>query len=377
MPRVNIMIKPASSLCNLQCDYCFYRDEAETRYSASYGMMTTEILDAVLKRTLEYAQEECTIAYQGGEPTLRGLQFFEHSVESEKKYNKRHVKIHHALQTNGLLLDDKWCNFLKKNEFLIGISLDGRKKTHDKHRPDSDGEGTFFKVMETINRLKKFEIPYNILTVVTEEIAVQAESIYKFYQKNDFSYLQFIPCIPPFETGEEKGLFLSPKSYGGFLNTVFDLWYADLMKNKQPYIQQFENLIMMRLGYPPDGCDQCGHCAVQYVVEANGSVYPCDFYALDHYCLGNLVTDDFSKLNQRQIEIGFIERSMTIPERCKKCSCYTLCRGGCRRMRRETECAIEENIFCESYQTFFSHCASRIDSIAQQVLIQSSKGGLV
>ena len=367
MPRVNIMIKPASSLCNLQCDYCFYRDEAAVRNSASYGMMSTAVLDAVLKKTLEYAQEECTIAYQGGEPTLRGLEFFQHSVESEKRYNHRHIKIHHALQTNGLLLDDQWCEFLKKNEFLVGISLDGRRKTHDRHRSYPNGEGSFIHVIEAISRLKKFEIPFNILTVVTEEIAAQAESVYAFYRKNKFSYLQFIPCIPPFGNEMEDHAFLAPESYGRFLNTLFDLWYYDLMQNKQPYIQQFENLVMMRMGYPLDGCDQCGHCAAQYVVEADGAVYPCDFYALDQYRLGNLVTDDFPGLNRRQREIRFVERSMTIPERCQKCAYHALCRGGCRRMRKELGESIGENIFCESYQAFFAHCVSRINSIAQRL----------
>lgn len=205
MADMNVLIKPASGLCNLQCTYCFYHDEANNRETKSYGFMTEETLEEIIKKTIESSDTGCTIAYQGGEPTLRGLEFFEKSVEFQEKYNRHGIKIHNAIQTNGTLLDEKWARFLAKNRFLVGISLDGTAFTHDRFRVNGQGEGTFGKVIETIELLKKYGVSFNILTVVNALTAKKIPQIYRFFSDQGYEYLQFIPCLNPLGKEGENG----------------------------------------------------------------------------------------------------------------------------------------------------------------------------
>ena len=158
MPPLSIMLKPASGLCNLRCKYCFYADEAANRETASYGMMSEDTLEQILKRTLAFAEGSCTVVFQGGEPTLAGLDFFRKAMELEKKWNVNHVAIHNSIQTNGILLDREWATFLKEHNFLVGISLDGNRRVHDANRLDAGGDGTFAQVMGAINLLKEWKI---------------------------------------------------------------------------------------------------------------------------------------------------------------------------------------------------------------------------
>ena len=180
---VSVLIKPSSGNCNLNCDYCFYRDTMSKRQQANYGFMSEETLEQVIKKILAYASGSCTIAYQGGEPTLRGLDFFKKSMEFQKKYNVNHVKIYNALQTNGSRLNEQWADFFKQNEFLVGVSLDGGPKIHDYYRKTVNGEGSFDKVIKNVEMLKKKGVDFNILSVVNSHSATKIKHNYKFYKK--------------------------------------------------------------------------------------------------------------------------------------------------------------------------------------------------
>lgn len=217
MPPLNLLIKPASGACNLRCRYCFYYDLTEHREISSYGMMKPEVLEEVIRKALEYAEGECTIAYQGGEPTLAGLDFFRQSVLFQQKHNHKGLTIHNAIQTNGMALDEEWAKFLSKNNFLTGISVDGTSKTHDAFRKDPQDRDTFSRVMKTIRLFREHQVEFNILTVVNAYTAKQIQEIYRFYRAKNFRYLQFIPCLDPL--GEEPGhreYSLTPKAYGEF-----------------------------------------------------------------------------------------------------------------------------------------------------------------
>ncbi|MEG1427843.1 MAG: radical SAM protein, partial [Oscillospiraceae bacterium] len=291
MPPMNLLIKPASSLCNLRCSYCFYLDSAQNRSCENFGIMSGETLENILKKALAFAEGECTIAYQGGEPTLAGLEFFRNSVALQKKHNLKGIDIHNAIQTNLFCIDEEWAAFFKENHFLVGVSLDGTKETNDVFRRDREGNGCFTQVMKNIDLLKKYQVEFNILTVVHSQTAKKIQSIYGFYQKCGFEYLQFIPCLEPFhEEGERHPFTLSAKAYGTFLINLFDLWYRDFLTGSAPHIRQFENYMEMLLGYPPESCGMSGICSMQNVIEADGTVYPCDFYVLDAFSLGNLNT---------------------------------------------------------------------------------------
>ncbi|MDD3252507.1 MAG: anaerobic sulfatase maturase [Lachnospiraceae bacterium] len=366
MPPISVLIKPSSGNCNLRCAYCFYYDTMEKREKPSYGFMTEQTLEAVLREVLSYAEGSCTIAYQGGEPTLSGLPFFEKSMELQERYNVNHVKIFNAIQTNGYQINQDWAEFFKKHHFLVGVSLDGGPKQHDVYRKTPKGEGSFSQVMKHIELLQKAGVEFNILSVVNGRTAPHIRKNYAFYRKNHLDYLQFIACLDPLgETPGQKEYSLTPEAYGTFLIELFDLWYADLLAGKQPFIRQFENYIAMLLGQMPESCDMRGICGMQYVVEADGAVYPCDFYVLDAYRLGNFLTDSVEVIDRKREEIGFIEESKQKEEACTGCRYEALCRGGCRRNRMEEQG--HHQYFCESYQMFFDACLPRMMEIARNL----------
>ena len=366
MPPLHLLIKPSSGMCNLQCHYCFYHDITEKRTQNFYGFMSEETLEQIVKKSLSYAEISCTFAFQGGEPTLIGLPFYYHLIDLVKKYNINNLKIHYAIQTNGYHLEEEWAEFFAKYHFLVGISLDGTIHTHDTFRRTPSNKGTFSEIMQTIALFQKHQVDFNILTVVNKKTAHAVSKLYKFYQKNGFSFLQFIPCLDPLEVEAGKQEYsLTPNLYGKFLCELFDLWYEDYLHGKNIFIRQFENYIALLLYHSAESCDMNGVCSIQNVIEADGEVYPCDFFVLDEYKLGNLNTIDFAIINQKRKELQFIEHSFQKDEACKKCRYHSICRGGCARYRTMSGGYAERNYFCESYQMFFDHCLDRLLKIAQ------------
>ena len=229
MPPLSLLIKPASGGCNVRCRYCFYRDEQQNRETFSYGFMSEETLEILIRKAMEYARGYCSFGFQGGEPTLRGLDFFRKAVELQEKYNTRHVKIANSIQTNGLLLDGEWAQFLHDHHFLVGLSLDGPADLHNLNRRDGQGKGTFNRVLRAAKLFDKHGVEYNVLCVLTGKNARSIGQIYSFYKKQGFRWLQFIPCLEPL--GEEPGgerYHLSCGEYGESLIRLFDLWLRDL-----------------------------------------------------------------------------------------------------------------------------------------------------
>ena len=368
MPQIHVMIKPASGLCNMRCRYCFYADEMSKRDQASYGIMSVETLEHVIREIFHFAEEQCTIAFQGGEPTLAGLDFYRQCIRLEEKYNTKNITVSHAFQTNGYVLDEEWYSFFAENHFLVGLSIDGIKATHDAYRRDIDGNDTYFRVLEKARGLQQAGVDFNILTVVNGRTAPKIRKIYEKYQKLGFSWQQYIACLDPIqEVPGQREYSLTPQVYGRFLIDLFELWDLDLRQGKQPFIRQFENYIGILMGQQPESCEQRGVCSFQNIVEADGSVYPCDFYVLDDYCLGNLRTDSFQVIEQRRKESSFVENSINHTEECRSCSYFAVCRGGCRRHREQPGREYGENYFCESYKMFFDACLPRMKEIAARL----------
>lgn len=222
---------------------------------------------------------------------------------------------------------------------------------------------------ESIGLLETHHVDFNILTVVNQTVAENIQEIYAFYRQQNWNYQQYITCLDPLN--EPHGLSsysICPESYGQFLTKLFRLWYKDWKKNRQPYIRQFENYIGILLGHFPESCDQRGICSIQYVVEADGSVFPCDFYMLDEYCLGNFNENRLEEIDTKRRETGFLERSLLLDQSCRHCTYYHLCRGGCQRSRdwnpeRETY----QNYFCQGYRMFFDACLDELTEIASSL----------
>lgn len=366
MPPISLLIKPASSNCNMRCKYCFYYDIAENRSTESYGMMDTELLEEVIKKALAYADQACTFAFQGGEPTLAGLDFYKKLIEFEKKYNIKKVQIYNALQTNGYVIDEQWAKFLSDNKFLVGISLDGPKDIHDVNRIDAQGRGSFNNVMNAIKLFNKYKVEYNILFVVNGYVARHANKVYNFFKSNNFRYIQFIPCLDALnEQHGTKEFSLKPERFTYFLKNLFDLWYEDIMNGDIFSIRYFDNITGMLRGYRPEACGMQGQCQCQFVVEANGGVYPCDFYATDEWLLGNIKDQGLHELRDSETCRKFIEESMQVDAACRECKWFNLCRGGCRRDREPiTGGKAGLNYFCESYKNFFEYSWTRFQRLS-------------
>lgn len=367
MPPLQLLIKPASGNCNLRCRYCFYTDEMEKRETANYGMMSEETLEVLVKRALEFAEVSCGFTFQGGEPTLAGLDFYRKLLEFQEKYNLKKVKIHNAIQTNGYKLGEEWARFLGQNHFLVGVSLDGIVHTHDAYRIDAAGKPTFAEIMKTLELFDQYQVEYNILTVVNRRTAERISRIYQFYGKHHWKYLQFIACLDPLE--EEPGqreYSLTPELYGKFLTELFDLWYLDWKKGIQPSIRMFENYIGILMGYLPEACDQRGHCSLQSVVEADGSVYPCDFYVIDRYRMGNIREQSLEEILETGKKLRFVEESVENRQVCEQCEYGFICRGGCRRnWQADGDGGLERNYFCSSYKMLFQSALPRMQEIAR------------
>ena len=351
MPPLGLLIKPASSLCNMRCSYCFYADVADHRDVKSYGIMSENTLETLIRKALVYADGHCAFVFQGGEPTLAGLPYFKEAIRLQKKHNTKQVRISNSLQTNGLLIDDEWAIFLKENHFLVGLSIDGDKATHDFFRLDTKKEGTFSRVQKAASVLKQHGCNFNILCVVTSRTAKHAAKTYTALKK--YHYLQFIPCIEGF--GQDVNPYvLTSEAYGAFLNATFDLYYRDYLTNAYVSVRQFDNYVHMLLGDPPENCAMQGRCACNLVVEGDGSIYPCDFYVLDEFRLGNIHTDSITDMLQSDESHVFTNKSLCVHPDCLQCKWRSLCRGGCRRDREaQLDSPLQKNRFCKAYRIFF------------------------
>lgn len=376
MPPLYLLIKPASGNCNLRCNYCFYSDVTSLRKTSSYGVMSFRTLEKLVKEAFIYAENECTFSFQGGEPTLAGLPFYQELIRLCGIYNKNKLSLHFAMQTNGYRLTEEWAAFFAAHHFLVGISLDGTVHTHNACRRTPEGEGTFSEVMDAVGLLRRYHVDFNILTVVNKKTAANINKIYKFYQKNKFEYLQFIPCLDPFYAVPGSMEYsLTNEAYSDFLCRLFDLWYLDFKAGRGISIRQFDNYLSLLLYGYAESCDMNGVCGIQHVIEADGSVYPCDFFVLDSYCLGNITETDFKTINQRRGEIKFIENSEKKPDSCLLCEYYAICRGGCMRYRVmsapdwQAFCAPYpyKNYFCFAYYRFFSYALPRLKELAALV----------
>ena len=361
---LTLLIKPASGACDHRCRYCFYSDVAEHREAGFRGMMSRETLELVLRRAFETGARQINLAWQGGEPTLAGLDFFEHMALRVKALTPPGVTVTQALQTHGGLLDEYWCRFFKKEGFLIGLSLDGPKEYHDALRLDARGRGTFQSVMRAAALLAQHRVDFNILTVVNGYNARHAAQLYRFFDRSGFRYLQFIPCLEPLDAPDPAPFSLTASAYGRFLTELYRLWEADWRAGRYVSIRHIDNAIRILAGYPSEECGTRGRCSLYTVIEADGTAYPCDFYCLDRYALGNLADSTIEALQHTPAAEAFLAPSLTLPEACQRCPYGFLCRGGCRR-HRDIGGVLGDNRFCQGLKAYYEACLPSMSQIAR------------
>ncbi|MCH4886096.1 anaerobic sulfatase maturase [Acidaminobacter sp. JC074] len=364
MSEISLLIKPSSDKCNISCDYCFYHDVSKHRLDC-HDFMSLDVLEKTIQRTFEYADQTVSIAFQGGEPTLVGLDFYKEFIGYLDSYNAKNLPVNLSIQTNGILLDDEWCEFLHEENFLVGISLDGIKELHNLHRKDCLGKDTHHKVMEAIRTLKRHQVEFNVLKVITKDTLPFVKENYQFLKENQIKYLQLIPVLDQiYQSFGQNDYSLSEDDYGKYLCDLFDLWYVDFIKGRAVSVIYFENLINKIMGNQNISCGMNGRCTIQMVVEASGHIYPCDFYVTDRWQLGNVFNDSMLDILKSKPSHEFVKESFNHASCCQSCKWQAICEGGCKRHRQFGEYHLTRNYFCESYKTFYSYVYPRMLDIA-------------
>ena len=367
MRQVSFLIKPASSLCNLRCRYCFYADEAAKRNCADMGCMTEATAELLLREAFALTAPPGAVhfLFQGGEPTLAGLGFFRFFVSRARALCPPGVKLSFSLQTNATLLDEAWARFLREERFLVGISLDGTAAIHNAHRVDAMGKGSWNRAKKGLELLLREKVSVNALCVVTGICARSPQKVYQSLKALGFSHMQFIACLDPLdETPGSRPWSLRPDAYGSFLCRLFDLWYSDWQRGSYHSIRLFEDHVRLLLGEGSSTCATCGQCGGHLVVEGDGSVYPCDFYALDAWKMGVLGQQSLRDMIEGEVFRRFLLEGQRRPEACSACGGQALCAGGCRRDRIRTADGMH-NIYCSAFRRLFDHAGPRLQQLAQ------------
>lgn len=356
-----MLIKPASALCNLRCKYCFYANVSSLREVRSYGKMKIDVAEQMITNIYKDLEngDELTLAFQGGEPTLAGLSYFRDITELITKQTK-HVRAHYAIQTNGTVINEKWCAFLKEHNFLVGLSIDGHSLYHDLNRVDTRGRGTFQRVLQTKDLFDRYEIDYNVLCVLTNPLAKEAKKVFRFLKEQRIHYVQFIPCLDDLDVVERNGYVLTPKRFASFYHQILQLWLGELQQGHYISIKLFDDIINLLVHRQVTACGILGNCQVQYVIEADGSVYPCDFYVLDEYRMGYIQEQTLRQLFSQDISKKFLCEKEPLSEKCRTCPFLKMCHGGCKRMKDAIY--VDERNFC-GYAHLLKEFVPKIDEI--------------
>ena len=334
LKHITVMIKPASSICDMRCNYCFYKDVAASRQRASYGFMSRETALALINNVfcVLSAGDNITFAFQGGEPGLVGLEFFSFFIGEADKAMPPGVQAHYALQTNGLMIDDNWCKLFKANNFLVGLSLDGYIALHNQNRIDSGGKGTFSQVIKAKKLLELHNVDYNILSVITAETARHTGKLWDFILREKIRHIQFIPCLEPLNGGAHPKTALTGERFYQFYSTLFRLWKREAVKGNFISVRLFNELAALLVAGQRAPCGLSGRCSPQIIIEADGSAYPCDFYVLDGHYIGNLADENLQVIFEKVAASDFLQETRQRPKRCTDCTHNIWCKGGCKRM---------------------------------------------
>lgn len=365
MKFLSILIKPVSGLCNMHCSYCFYRELSEDL--PHQDRMPAEVTAALIDKALASGAQEILFAFQGGEPLLAGVPYYE-GFTSYVDSHKGNVKVSYSIQTNGTLVDNDYIELFRKYSFLVGVSLDGPKYVHDQNRLSAQGQGTFETILTNTRKMQEAGIEVNILTVITNESAARAGKLYRFYKKYDFEAIQFIPCMDSVcvEQGSQA-YSLTVSSYYRFLTEWFQLWYNDLLAGNYISIRHFDNWVRLMQRRPVDTCALSGQCGSYFVIEANGDVFPCDFYVGTEYLLGNILHDSFPVLLKNlEVTDFLVEAAIKRSDACATCSNVDLCHGGCKR-DWVYEGSQGRTRYCEALNRFFTENRSHLAVIAKAV----------
>ncbi|MFV0322419.1 MAG: anaerobic sulfatase maturase [Alphaproteobacteria bacterium] len=383
--RFHTMVKPVGASCNLDCDYCFYLHKTELLEQPKFAPMSDKVLEQHIRQYIEaQTGEEVVFSWQGGEPTMLGLEYFKKIVALEQKYKKPNQRIENDLQTNGTLLDDDWAKFLKENSFHVGLSIDGPKEFHDKYRIDKAGKPTFDKVMQAAKLLQKYDVPFAALCVVNRFNSAKPKEVYRFLADEVGTYrVQFSPAVEPNyfmkhspEVVDRKNVnplnlvmpwSVAPKAYGRFLIEIWDEWRAT--DYGRVHVNLFETAVSQYLGLGAQLCITSPFCGKSLAVEQNGDLYSCDHLVYPDYKIGNILHQHEGDLafSQKQVTFG-MDKADKLPKQCIECKHKNLCWGECpkNRLLKTKDGEDGLNYLCEGLYAFYSHIQKDLKQIKEQ-----------
>ncbi|OHB68827.1 MAG: anaerobic sulfatase maturase [Planctomycetes bacterium RBG_13_62_9] len=364
MQPFTLLIKPSGSDCNIDCRYCFYKGRA-VEFGQGRQRMSDAVLEKMVRDYLGLGLSVSGFAWQGGEPTLMGVDFFRTAVELQKRHGKAGQQISNTMQTNATLLEDDWCRFLHENKFLLGISIDGPREFHDAYRVDHAGQGTFHRVFRGIQNCKKHNVEFSALILLNSLNVGHPDRLFAFLVENDLTFVQFIPCveIDP-ATGAPAEFSITPQQYGDFLCRLFDLWIAHGPQKMN--IREFDSLVTYYVLGHHTICTYSKQCAGFVVVEHSGDAFCCEFFVEPKWRLGSILETPLDELAASGLKKAFARDKERLDSQCLACRHLAICRGGCikDRVRGATP---GKSYFCESYRQFFDHTIPRFMQIAAAV----------
>jgi uncharacterized protein len=374
----HVMVKPRGAICNLNCSYCYFLKK-EHLYPESDFRMSEELLAEYTRQYIAaQTSREVTFAWQGGEPTLMGLDFYRKAIEFQKQFSRPGMQIQNAFQTNGILLDETWCQFFKEHNFLVGLSLDGPEAMHDAYRLDKGDQPTFDRVMKALRLLKKYRVDFNILSCVHAANADHGLEVYRFLRDEAGArYIQFIPIVERHnETGNQQGSRVTERSvtgrqYGEFLTAVFDEWLRRDVG--RVYVQLFDVALGVWLGHRASLCVFDETCGAALALEHNGDLYSCDHFVEPDYYLGNINQEKLIDLVAGPLQASFGEaKRSTLPKYCRRCEVRFMCNGGCpkNRILKTPDGEPGLNYLCEGYRAFFNYIDQPMKMMAMLINLQ-------
>lgn len=367
----HLMAKPSSFHCNIKCEYCFYLEKEklfpqrqQQPYKKQY--MSDRVLENYVRQYIAANQQQDVIfAWQGGEPTLLGVNFYRKAVELQKKYANG-KSIFNSFQTNGIMLNHEWCQFFAENQFLIGISIDGLETAHNAYRVFNNNAPTFEKVHKAMNLLIEHHVEFNTLTVVNDKNWHLGTETYLALKSLGSQYMQFIPIVEPLpgKDGEVSAFSVPPHGYGQFLLDIFNHWATTDVGDI--FINEFDALLGQWMGYPSNSCIHTQHCGNAMIIEANGDIYACDHFVYPQYFIGNLLSQSLSDIvkQEKQYQFGQ-DKEDTLTSICRRCDVRYFCHGGCPKDRiiaKEGELH-RHNYLCASYQLFYRGTTSIMEKM--------------
>lgn len=381
----HVLVKPTGARCNLDCKYCYFLSK-EMLYPGSRFRMADQLLEVYIKQMIEaQPSPEITISWQGGEPTLMGLDFFRHSLELENKYRPQGTVVDHTIQTNGTLINEAWCRFFKENNFLVGLSIDGPRDLHDFYRVDKGGHGTFDKVVQAAYLMQQHEVAFNVLTTVNAHNAEHPLDIYHFLRDElKVKFIQFIPIVERENaTGFQEGSTVTARSvsarqWGNFLIAIFDDWVRRDVG--EVFVQLFDASLASWYGVQPALCIFTERCGRALALEHNGDLYSCDHFVEPAHLLGNILEQNLGTLANSEKQLHFGNAKLdTLPSYCLQCDVRFACNGECPKNRfiQTPDGAPGLNYLCEGYKAYFHHIDEPMRFMAQKLRMNQAPSDIM